>query len=112
MWAIRLALFSAALAVIQQSEAYAIAPNQYVGQRIASVSIANSEQAQAIHSLVHDVFDSRVVPGRRVRVRGTDEELETLRQQGYAFDVEVTDIAQHLRELENKHEVCIQAMFE
>lgn len=96
---------SALLALVQQSAAYAIAPDQYAGQRIASVAVKTAQQAQQLPSLVYDVFNSRVIPGHHVRVRATDEELERLRQEGYAVDVEVTDIAQHLRDLDQQHKV-------
>lgn len=81
----------------------------YAGQMLATVDIHSQEQAETLHTLVGDIFGSRVVPGHRARIRGTDGEIEALRQNGYAVNVVADDIAKYLQdlELEDEQKVCV-----
>lgn len=87
-------------------------PDVYAGQYLATVDIHSQEQAEVLHTLVGDVFGSRAVPGQKARIRGTVDELETLRQKGYAVNVVADDIAKYLQnlELEDEQKVCVPAL--
>ena len=75
----------------------------YSGQKVARVAVSTDEHAKSLSSLVTEVFDNHVVPGRTVRVRATEDELRTLSDHGFDVDVRIHDLDEYLREFEERH---------